>query len=351
MAQSVRLEDAVREYLAFRRTDDVKRRTIQNDELFLRALVTETGNIFVRSIDVVHIQRLFAAKEDSWSVATRNIVKVHLNGFFIYCRSRGWLARDKDPVKPFKRRKPMQREHVRVPATRFSELLEAADHPRDRAFIAVGLYLFLRPSETVTLTLRDVDLDAGFINVTVHKTNTRDRMPISLELEEELRSYLTWYATHHVNMEKTWFLTPAKVGGNFGRSEGTGRFVAVEEEQGSQYLRPASKVGTPEKIVQEALCRLGYPTVREGGHTLRRSGARAYFDQLCADGYSRALKRVSAMLHHDSVATTEKYLGLDVDIEERDTALRGKPMFPQLRAANVVSLKEIIQPAVRGHNG
>lgn len=342
MAQSVRLQDAISEYVAFRKTDDVATRTVQSDEMFLRALLTETGNIFVKSINITHVQRLFAAKSESWGISTRNIAKVHLNGFFRYCRTRGWMSKDEDPVKPFKRRKAPPRHHLRIPATKFTELLDAAEHPRDRAFVALGLFLFLRPSESITLQVRDVDLDTGYIEVYVHKTKKRDRMPITAELDAELRRYLTWYTSVHGEPHPDWLLVPAKAGGNYLRDGQTGRFQTIEDATGEHIapLRPSQRMRNPERIVQSVLESLGYPTEREGGHTLRRSGARAYFDQLCADGYSRALKRISAMLHHDSVATTEIYLGLDVDIEERDSDLRGKPMFPQLQAPNVVNLRE-----------
>ena len=70
---------------------------------------------------------------------------------------------------------------------------------------------------------------------------------------------------------------------------------------------------------------------------MRRSGARALFDQLVQDGYDGAIRTVQAMLHHTSVTTTEVYLGIHLDKKRRDEAIRGKVMFP-VSAENVVEL-------------
>ena len=83
----------------------------------------------------------------------------------------------------------------------------------------------------------------------------------------------------------------------------------------------------PERVVQSALALVGLPTDHEGVHTLRRAGARNFFDFLVADpsfGYDGALRTVSAFLHHKNVATTEHYLGLSSERERRDKVLRGQ---------------------------
>ena len=81
------------------------------------------------------------------------------------------------------------------------------------------------------------------------------------------------------------------------------------------------------------LDRAGYPIAKEGGHTLRRSGARAYYDELCEDGYDGALRRVQSMLDHSTTIVTEGYLGLGLDKEARNKALKGQPMFRRHAAA------------------
>ena len=83
----------------------------------------------------------------------------------------------------------------------------------------------------------------------------------------------------------------------------------------------------PSRTVRRVLERSGYYSKQEGGHTLRRSGARAYFDELVGAGYDGALRRVQSMLGHSHSIMTEQYLGLDLDRQQRNQDLQGKPMF------------------------
>ena len=64
-------------------------------------------------------------------------------------------------------------------------------------------------------------------------------------------------------------------------------------------LRPWSQVSHPYEIAKKAMHSIGYPSVKnEGIHTLRRSGARALFDSLKAQGEDQALLIVGSMLGH-----------------------------------------------------
>ena len=106
-------------------------------------------------------------------------------------------------------------------------------------------------------------------------------------------------------------------------------------------VNPTKPNAYPWMIVQEVLERLEYPKKHEGGHTLRRSGARAYFDQLRSEGYDSAMRDVQAMLGHASLTTTEIYLGLNLDRQRRNARLAGKQMFPgHTASANVIPIRQ-----------
>jgi integrase len=108
---------------------------------------------------------------------------------------------------------------------------------------------------------------------------------------------------------------------------------------------PDSPVSRPSRRVQAALEAIGMETrntdgtsKREGSHTLRRSGARALFDQLTLDGgYDHPLRIVQSMLHHASITQTEVYIGVTADKRTRDEIIRGKPMYT-VNSDNVVRL-------------
>jgi integrase len=96
---------------------------------------------------------------------------------------------------------------------------------------------------------------------------------------------------------------------------------------GGLRLRPDSSPAKIHWAVHRALKTLGMDSSKEGVHTLRRSAARARFDQLVSEGYDGALRQVQTLLHHANAKTTEVYLGIDIDVQARDDAIRGKRLF------------------------
>jgi len=94
-------------------------------------------------------------------------------------------------------------------------------------------------------------------------------------------------------------------------------------------------------VVKRAMRRIGHEPHGSGMHTLRRSGARALFDRLRHEGYDGALMRVSSMLGHADTKTTEIYLGLSIERQQRNELIAGKAMFPDMtESGTVVPLKE-----------
>jgi integrase len=124
---------------------------------------------------------------------------------------------------------------------------------------------------------------------------------------------------------------PAK-GGQRGR-KGIKGFVEVLERP---YL-PTTKANLGYAI-RTILQAAGYYRPQEGGHTLRRSGATALYNQLSSVGHDRAIRICQAMLGHSSVQTTEIYLRLDLDRKVRNDLLAGKRMFPEEGTATVLRL-------------
>lgn len=345
MPEHQRLSDAADEYLRYRKVSGIAVNTIKSDKIFVTRFLLETGNIYVKSIRTDHVERFMTAVAADWSDKTINIARSKLGSFFKFCRSRRWMHRDEDPMENFRRRKVyVGEQRHRIPVDRFPELLDSASHPRDRAALSVGLYLFLRASEMHLLRVGDVHLDTGYVDVTVPKTKVRDQMPISAPLEAELRSWLTYYTEEVGNLLPEFYLVPAKQS-TFYYDPTLGRFgAAPEDHDDTATLRPRSPLLGSHRIVQRALTDLGYADFREGIHTLRRSGARALFDELCDQGYDRALEMVSTMLHHSSLGITQSYLGLNESRKRRDDLLRGKPMFAQKAVGNVVPLRSGITP-------
>lgn len=342
------------EYLAYRRTTAAKSEsTIKNDDLALRLLIRACGDIQPANITPQHVDKLVALLSDGKATATFNTRLAAVKTFLAWCRHRGYVRHNALALIPSRRNAKPDRH--RVPVTQFPALLDAALHPRDRIVIAIGLWLFLRASEIRHLKIRDLDLETNDLHVYIQKTHDYDVMPVSSFLETELRKWLTFY-TEDVQRSgircahdgcgplcEDWFLVPSKHSNAYCQ-DARGRIVVDPTRLGR--LKPTCPMNRhAEKSVKAALHRIGHPTFQEGCHTLRRSGARAYFDQLVEDGYDGALKMVSAMLHHASVTMTEHYLGIREDRHRRNSQIKGRVFFAAIEAVpnNVTPLSRAVE--------
>lgn len=332
------LSAAIDDYLNYRRVA-YKKATVQASETSLRQFLAVTGNIQTKNLVPRHAERFQSSMMVAGSKpATINSRMSQLSAF------NKWMVANKlapaqfttttrtipDPRKP----------RLRVPASEFGHLLDAADRPDRRIAIALGLFLFLRASELQTLRVGDVSLQEGIVAVTIHKTNDWDEMPICAELDAELRRWFIAYQRDIGRpLEPDDFLVP-----------GRRHFFPWADPDAPGRYDPSRMMLRPFQHVQAILEKAGYPigldgkSGREGMHTLRRSGARALYDGLTSgligDAAARddALRQVMTMLHHSSVQITERYIGLERDRQKRDLTVRGKSFLPQT-GANVIPLR------------
>jgi integrase len=289
--------------------------TIRAQVTTLAYLVTHMGDRPLSDLGVVEVSSFLGwRKREGDAPGTLNKHRSHLGAFFKWARAHSFMPAGSDPLASVRAEKVMPARKLRIPAEDFPALLDAADDPRDRVIVALGLYLFLRGSEIASLRWRDYNAKSAEMAVTIEKTKQRDVMPVSAELDEELRR---WAATLTIRRRED-FIVPAR----------------VTQLGAPPILVPTRPHPQAYRNVQRVLEAAGYPvrgengeTLREGQHTLRRSGARALFDARVEEGYDGALREVQAMLHHATGAMTEKYLGLDLDRARRNRNIGGKPMF------------------------
>ena len=328
------LSDAVASFLADRRTKGTKATTVRNEKQVLETLLADVGNIQVHNLRPQHMDA-FWARRTTWGPGTMNRARGELNVFFAWCRVRGHMPRDLDPLEGSRKIRVPPRDRVTIPQSQFSTFIAGLDDARTRAAVAIGLYTFMRLSEIQDLRWQDVDLDSGTVAVYRRKTETLDSLPICSELSEELRRWRLAYATKvGETVKPNWFVIPGYPnGGNRHGIKGHKGFRVTEDLPYLPHKR--SSLGTSLRV---ALKDADYYRPMEGGHTLRRSGAIALYDQLTSVGHDRAIRICQAMLGHSSVRTTEVYLRLDLDRKLRHDLLSNKQMFPEKRG-RVVSLR------------
>ena len=335
------LSDAIADYERFRKSMDIGKNTLKVQRSTLLKFLNVNGNIWCHAIADWHVTRFFEeAAKTKQPQSLRNDHTV-LAGFFDWARQTKRMGSDNDPMYGRRKPKRLVKERNRVHVSKFGALLDAAEarSPRDRIALAVLLYTLGRDGEVTSLRIRDVGLDDGYLLMRQHKTKTEDRVPIYMELEDELRRWLTTYASEVGHLEPHYFLVPSRDTSGVRDAEGL-----IYRNEHVRYC-PERQIPALGKIVSPALADIGFPIrdgagkpMGEGAHTVRRSGARALFDRLVDSGYDGALRVTQSLLHHSSVATTEIYLGISADRRTRDEIIRGKRMFP-MGVENVVDIR------------
>lgn len=352
----MKISDAVAEYLAIasRKRAEV---TVEKYRSTLAVFVRMVGDRDIKRLTAAHVENFFygaggirdehivyrgGVKRTAPPVSpeTHNSYRKILSTFFKWCRTRVLMREDvmaeiQSLVVPKKHRQRPEPEKL-------LRLIEITDNARDRILIALAVNTGLRASEMTRIRVGDVDLDQGHIAVTIKKTGVIDEQPVSLELDQELRTWLVSYAVALGRpLQHDDLLLPARRGGLISRYETTDEGERVPVRDGFRY-DPAAPVGQPAKVVQKYLAALGMETWQEGVHTVRRAVARAYFDAASASGYDGALRETAAMLHHASTKTTEHYLGIEAEILKRNERIKGRSFLGAMVArSNVVPLRPI----------
>jgi integrase len=326
------LSDAITAYGHDRRAKGFQPKTRSNEQQVLRLLLADVGNINVRNLKPQHMD-IFWANRAGWAPGTLNRARNTLSTFFSWCRDRGYMGRDNDPLAGTRTFKVPDRSRVIIPQSEFSTLIEGAKNPRTRIAVALGLYLFLRISETQGLRWQDLDLEDGRVEVYREKTQKIDTLPLCTELIAELRRWRMVYAAEAgEQVRPEWYVVPGTTPPRGRGIKGRKGFLVHE----TRYLLPTKRADLS-KVIKGFLSETGYYIPYEGGHTLRRSGATALYDELTRLGHDRAIRICQAMLGHSSVQTTEIYLRLDLDRKVRNDLLAGKPMFAPVEGGTVMA--------------
>nr|MBA2497957.1 tyrosine-type recombinase/integrase [Acidimicrobiia bacterium] len=176
----ITLGEAAEQYLAQRKANCAPS-TASNDASVVRRFVKHVGNIQVRHLAPKHVDAWFFGEKGITPTVKEpssfNNYRKRINTFMGYCAKRGWLRTD--PMVNVRVRKEFRRERLHLTAREMLGLLDLAESPRDRAYLAINVNTALRASEITGLRVGDVDLDQGELHVTIVKTAEEDSMPIT----------------------------------------------------------------------------------------------------------------------------------------------------------------------------
>lgn len=325
-----RLSRAVPEYLNHLRARRLAPATIQGRQYALQGFQRAVGDLPCTRIEQRHVDTWFNAHPD-WGNGTRNNALTHLKGFVDWCQWNGYMG-PRSPLYGYGYVQYQPAPKQRIPVAEWPRLYAACSNPVETAVVTTGLYLFLRASEQRALRVGWLSFQAHEVKVWRKKVGRFQTLYMSAEFETRMREYVSFLAAHGW-AEPDHYLLPKQ-------EKPRARKGSVGFQSDPLHRDPTAPIPEPWDVVKTVLARAGYPTHWEGEHTLRRSGARAYFDTLASNGYDRALRRVMLMLGHKHSHITESYLGLDVETVELQRDLAGKPMFPELQDATIAPIRE-----------
>lgn len=330
MAQPT-LQQAWDDYNKHSRSMGIKESTIVSRDSGAGRFVKKHGERRLSLVNDQHLADYFIAESARRGPSSMALTHNIFNAFFTFCVKTGRLKPEQNPMIARRRPKGEPREQVRIPVHEWPQLLSLAqaNDPRDRALVAVGLLTMLRDQEMAMLRIKDVDLNAGHIRAVIPKTDDFDLVPISADLDWELRRWYVSYQNRVGPLEPNMLLLPARrVPPPLRTARGTWVPAPVTSYD------PYGPFGKGAPIVVPLFKKLGYKTRDEfgkstgmGSHTLRRSGARAHYDWLVSLGRADALRNVQTMLHHNNSTTTQGYIGLREDRQTRDQLMRGVTIF------------------------
>lgn len=334
-----RLSEAIQDYDYFRLSDGRGAGTREGEQITLRRLLEQVGDIQLSSLDERHLTEYLAQRARNCEASTVRLDMSRLNMFFKWARSTKRMPRDHDPLAGRRGPRVVLKERRRVHVSKFPHLLEVANErsPRDRILVALGLFSLLRDQEMLSIRLRDVDLDAGTMFVRVHKSADEDQLGISPALDAELRRWFKEYQDMCGALQPDWYLIPSR---KTRMLKGTNLINGGVVE-----YTPTRPLYRSHSVVGPVLEAAGFPVrdengkpYREGAHTLRRSGARAFYDLLVERGNVDALDITRVTLHHKDVKQTQHYIGLRESRETRNDLLH-EVRYP-FEATNVVRMEK-----------
>jgi integrase len=289
----------------------------------LRRFANHTGNLQVGSLRPRHIEDFFygdGGLSDTAGRTTLGKYRGELKQFLAFCHRREWNTMSADMLMGGITHKTTHanRNRYRMTRAELIRLLDAAEDPRDRALIAFVANTGCRISEALAMKVRDVSFQKNELYVTAIKTKEEITLPLSSDLADELRGWLTVYTDTMRGMEKGWYLFPTYHVHRFVKKDG--RRSPLERN-----YNPVKPITHQRKIIQTWAEKAGIELEPgDGWHTVRRSFARILFDDAVDMGHDGALRITQAALNHKFVQTTEAYLGLDIEKERYAHMIRGK---------------------------
>ncbi len=335
----MQLQEAIQAYTRLRAAK-MRPNTVRNEACELNLFLNRTGNLRLATLTLKHVERYFYDPEtghQELAAASFNNARARLLGFLRWCQEEGHIKGNL--MRQIDRRKVYKTEKLRLTPEQMLAAIEQDMHPRDRVAVAIACNTAIRVSSIQQLRVGNIDLAQGLFHYSNVKSQRDKTLPITTDLDRELRRWFQWYEAECGPLQPDWFLVPARPRG--------GGFLHCEPGEHGPVI-PQKPALHPGRIAQNALIKLGLDPEKikgEGFHTFRRSVARAVFEAGMDAKDPRAIYIVKELCDHENVETTQRYVGTSFEREKLDEMLKGKSFLtPKVEESSeteqVVSLSD-----------
>lgn len=336
MAARTTLESLRLKYEAQRKRQGMSKSTLTSERCALRHLCRawdETRRV-PKSMEQVWMEDYLFGEgglAEGLEPSTYNKMVGQQRGFIEWCIRRDDVRGD--ILSAMIRKSQGKKDYVRLTAAQLRRTVESASaDPWEQFVLEFGIHTMGRWSELRIAQFKHLDLAEGKVKWWREKTDEWDELPIMAELDSAFRKWIVAYERNIGRpLQADDYLIPMRVAGGW---HPKWEFQYVPGHAATESIRRCVKkhvapiVGGVEQIIGQ------------GVHLLRRSAARALYDALVSSGHPDPIRIVMAMLGHKNAHTTEIYLGIERDRQNRDTVLRGAS-FLSADPTNVVELKRV----------
>lgn len=167
------------------------------------------GPVFLNEIDPKHFEVFvrFLKQERECKPATINR-KVNALSSFFNCMKRKKLV-SINPLEDFDRMKVQRSERLHLNREEVEAVIEAIEHPVIHYFAMMMAYTGIRVKECIQLTLEDVNVEEGYVQVIDGKGGKDRRVPMSTTLKHNLEKYRN---QHRPETDSNYFFALKKTG-------------------------------------------------------------------------------------------------------------------------------------------
>lgn len=167
------------------------------------------GPVFINEIGVEQMDAFvhYLTNDKKVKASTVNRKINSTSTYFNFLKKKKWVK--ENPFEDYERLKVVRSERMFLQKVDIEKIIKAVKHPIIHYFVMTMAYTGIRVKECINLTLNDVNLDEGYIQVINGKGGKNRTVPINQHLIKELKKYLE---NHRPETDSLFFFAIKRTG-------------------------------------------------------------------------------------------------------------------------------------------